>query len=102
MDTATLIDNIVPISTFNQGGASKAFARVSDGSPVIVLKNNKPSAIIISPEDFKKYDEAMEDLGLLQLAQERLSGSHHGLLDPSDVWGENYTPVDAGYEADFE
>ena len=42
MDTATLIDNIVPISTFNQGGASKAFARVSDGSPVIVLKNNKP------------------------------------------------------------
>ena len=87
MDTATLIDNIVPISTFNQGGASKAFARVSDGSPVIVLKNNKPSAIIISPEDFKKYDEAMEDLGLLH---------------PSDVWGENYTPVDDGYEADFE
>ena len=102
MDTATLIDNIVPISTFNQGGASKAFARVSDGSPVIVLKNKKPSAIIISPEDFKKYDEAMEDLGLLQLAQERLSSPNHGLLDPNDVWGENYTPVDDGYEADFE
>ena len=72
MPALQLLDNIVPISDFNRGKASSAFSKVSEGNPVVVMKRNRPSYIIISPEDYRKAVETEEDLALLALATERM------------------------------
>ena len=64
---------IIPVSEFGHGGASKAFARVTDGNPVFVLKHNRPSAVIVTPEDYRRMTEAVTDLELYQEAQSRLA-----------------------------
>lgn len=53
MDISRLIKNIVPITLFNKGKASQMFARVKDGETLVVIKNNSPVAIILSPEEYE-------------------------------------------------
>ncbi|WEV59750.1 type II toxin-antitoxin system prevent-host-death family antitoxin [Bifidobacterium sp. ESL0728] len=52
------LDTMVPISTFSRGGASKAFARVKDGKPVTVLRNNEPTYVIVDRHDYEKLRQA--------------------------------------------
>ncbi len=72
---ADMLDNIIPISDFSRGKASQAFERASNGSPVIVTRNNTPTAVIVSPEEYKRLAEAEENLYLLSLAIERLEAN---------------------------
>ncbi len=83
MPALQLLDNIVPISDFNRGKASSAFSKVGEGNPVVVMKRNRPSYIIISPEDYRKAAEIEEDLALLALATERMKD-----FDPAKTIGE--------------
>lgn len=46
-----ILQCLVPISQFNKGQASKIFDRLRSEKELIVLKNNQPSAIILSPEN---------------------------------------------------
>ena len=52
---------LVPISQFNKGQASKIFDRLRSEKELIVLKNNQPSAIILSPEEYTRLTEIEED-----------------------------------------
>ena len=72
---ADMLDNIIPISDFSRGKASQAFERASNGSRVIVTRNNTPTAVIVSPEEYKRRAEAEENLYLLSLAIERLEAN---------------------------
>lgn len=97
MGGANLLDHLVSVSEFNHGGASKAFNAVSDGNPLVVLKNNKPSAVIISPNDYRKLTEAQEDFALYLEAKERLANANGEYLTHEDVFGEpafNYSDAD--------
>lgn len=67
-----VLDRIVPISDFNRGKASSAFNRVADGQPVVVMKRNVPSFVIVTTDDYRRAAEAEEDLRLLQLASQRM------------------------------
>jgi PHD/YefM family antitoxin component YafN of YafNO toxin-antitoxin module len=81
----TLIDlteRLVPISDFSQGKAGKIFADVyENNTEYIVLKNNQPTAIVLSIKEYKiirdkienmeKLLEEVENIRLLQLAEER-------------------------------
>lgn len=67
-----LLQSLVPISSFNQGQASKIFDRLRSEKELIVLKNNQPSAVILSPEEFARLSEIEEDYYLLLEADERL------------------------------
>ena len=49
--TADILQSLVPISQFNKGQAAKIFDRLHSERELIVLKNNQPSAIILSPEN---------------------------------------------------
>jgi len=62
------LDAMIPISRFNKGEANKIFDEVKKSGYKIVLEDNAPAGIIISPE---WYQEMMEDQYLLALAQER-------------------------------
>ncbi|PJM74032.1 prevent-host-death family protein [Bifidobacterium primatium] len=98
----SILDNLVPVSEFSHGGASRAFNRVGDGNPVVVMKNNKPSAVIISPDDYRRFTEAEENFALYLEAQERLKNDDGTLLSPEEVFGKDYKPADDGYEPEFE
>lgn len=70
--TADILDSLVPITQFNRGQASKIFDRLLSESRLIVLKNNEPAAIILSPSEFQRLSEIEEDYTLLLEATRRL------------------------------
>ena len=47
--TTDLLQSLVPITQFNRGQASRIFDRLHSERQLIVLKNNQPSAVILSP-----------------------------------------------------
>ena len=59
------LQSLVPISQFNKGQAAKIFDRLRSEKELIVLKNNQPSAIILSPEEYTRLTEIEEDYFLL-------------------------------------
>ena len=70
--TAELLQSLVPISQFNKGQAAKIFDRLHSERELIVLKNNQPSAIILSPEEYTRLTEIEEDYFLLLEANKRM------------------------------
>ena len=67
-----LLQSLVPISQFNKGQAAKIFDRLHSERELIVLKNNQPSAIILSPEVYTRLTEIEEDYFLLLEANKRM------------------------------
>lgn len=72
---ASIISNIVPVSDFSHGKASSIFRRLGPTAPVTVVKNNRPIAVITTPEEFAYLSEAEENIVLLEMALERLESS---------------------------
>lgn len=70
--TADLLQSLVPISQFNKGQAAKIFDRLHSERELIVLKNNQPSAIILSLEEYTRLTEIEEDYFLLLEANKRM------------------------------
>lgn len=70
--TADILQSLVPISQFNKGQAAKIFDRLHSEKELIVLKNNQPSAVILSPEEYKRLTEIEEDYFLLLEANKRM------------------------------
>ncbi len=69
---ANLLQSLVPISQFNKGQAAKIFDRLHSEKELIVLKNNQPSAVILSPEEYTRLTEIEEDYYLLLEATKRM------------------------------
>ena len=87
--SATLLDlteRLVPISDFSQGKAGKIFNDVAENNnEYIVLKNNQPTAVLISVNEYRdtqekvamleKLLEKIENIRLLKLAESRVNDS---------------------------
>ena len=69
---ADLLQSLVPISQFNKGQAAKIFDRLQSERELIVFKNNQPSAIILSPEEYTRLIEIEENYFLLLEANKRI------------------------------
>lgn len=74
---ASLLQCLIPISQFNKGQAAKIFDRLHSEKELIVLKNNQPSAIILSPEEYTRLTEIEEDYLLLLEANRRMETSEN-------------------------
>lgn len=83
--TADILDSLVPITQFNRGQASKIFDRLHGESRLIVLKNNQPAAIILSPAEFQRLSEIEEDYTLLLEATRRLKEDSSSTSSREDV-----------------
>lgn len=79
--TADALQSLVSVTQFNKGQASRIFDRLRTERQLIVLKNNAPTAVILSPEEYQRLAEIEEDYRLLLLAQERIAngGPKHDL-----------------------
>lgn len=80
-----IVDKLVPISLFNQGKAAKIFERLSKEKQLVVLKNNQPSAVLLSPEEYSRLHEIEEDYYLLTEANKRLNNSNSKAISYSDA-----------------
>lgn len=63
----------VSISEFNRGLAGRIFDDVKQNGSKIVLKNNAPECVLISPEEYIKLIDELEDAKDLLLAEKRLA-----------------------------
>ncbi len=86
---ANLLQSLVPISQFNRGQAAKIFDRLRSERELVVLKNNQPSAIILSPEEYTRLTEVEEDYFLLLEAQKRIENNENIQTIPFDSVMDN-------------
>lgn len=54
MTEKNLLNNLVSVTMFNQGQASKIFNRLQDEKQIVVLKNNIPTAVLLSPDEYDR------------------------------------------------
>jgi len=97
--SADALKRLVSISQFNRGQATKIFARARAEGQIIVLKNNAPEAIILSPEEYARMCEIIEDHALLLLAEERLANKHDDHLIPLEAVMKNLSITQADLDA---
>lgn len=72
-DLRDVFEKLISVSDLSRGMASKIIQRVEkDKEQYIVVKNNKPKAIILSLEEYTELIKAKEDLQLLQLTDSRI------------------------------
>ena len=86
--TADILDSLVPITQFNRAQASMIFDRLHSESRLIVLKNNQPAAIILSPSEFQRLSEIKEDYTLLLEATRRLKEDSSSTTSREEVMSE--------------
>ncbi len=73
MNTVNLLDSIIPISQFNKGQANKIFSEVKKFGTKIVVKNNVPECVLLSPQNYQRMMDEYEDAILSAEAEKRLS-----------------------------
>lgn len=77
-----LTERLVPISDFSQGKAGKIFNDVAENNnEYIILKNNQPTAVLLSVKEYREIQEKsarleallekVENIRLLKLAESR-------------------------------
>lgn len=72
-DFRDILKRIIPISELTRGSGSKIISKAKEEKePYIIVKHNKPQAVLLSIEDFEELIEIKENYDLLQLAIERL------------------------------
>lgn len=77
------ITNTVPITQFNRGLAGKIFEDVKRSGAKVVMKNNTAECVLLSPEEYVRLMDEVNDARLLAAATERMA--HY---DPSTLISE--------------
>ena len=69
---AGAIRDTSPITQFNRGMAGKIFSEVRKSGAKVVMKNNTAECVLLSPEQYMKLIEEINDARLLTVANERM------------------------------
>ncbi|MGV8146768.1 MAG: type II toxin-antitoxin system prevent-host-death family antitoxin [Alkaliphilus sp.] len=80
ISVSNMLNSIIPISRFNKGEASKIFREVNDSGTKIVVKNNKPTCILVTPKKYEEMMETIEDYHLFLEAEKRIENSEESDL----------------------
>jgi PHD/YefM family antitoxin component YafN of YafNO toxin-antitoxin module len=99
------IRNTVPITQFNRGFAGQIFEDVKAHGAKVVMKNNA-ECVLLSPDEYVRLMDELNDARLLALAAERLSSYDPSARVPEEkVWerlGITDEEMDAIGEVEFE
>jgi len=74
------IRDTISISLFNRGLAGKIFEDVKQSGTKVVMKNNAAECVLMSPNEYVKLMDEVNDARLLGLANERMHN-----FDPSNL-----------------
>lgn len=93
-----IMNSIVPITRFNKGEANRIFEEVESSGTKIVMKNNRPACILMSPEKYEALMEMLSDNILQEEAERRMAH-----FDPEEVMSHAEVMESLGItEADLE
>ena len=86
--TANDFRRLVSITQFNGGQASHIFDRLRAEQQLVVLKNNQPAAVILSPAEYARLSEIEEDYSLFLEATQRMAHNDAPAATMADVMEE--------------
>jgi PHD/YefM family antitoxin component YafN of YafNO toxin-antitoxin module len=86
--TSKLMSSLVSISRFNRGEANKIFNEVDQNGVKVVLKNNEPVSVLMSPAYYEELMEALEDYALYFEAEKRMKVAQDHYLSSEEVMAE--------------
>ena len=99
------IENTIPISLFNKGLAGKIFEDVRQCGAKVVMKNNSAECVLLSPEQYVRLLDEVNDARLLALASDRMAKYDGPTVSQEDMDREfGFAPGDYedAEEIDFE
>jgi PHD/YefM family antitoxin component YafN of YafNO toxin-antitoxin module len=102
---SNILDALVPITRFNRGEANKIFDEVRESGCKIVVKNNTPTCVLLTPEKYQSMVSMIEDQRLLALAEERESrdtGETYSLEEVLARDGLTLKDIDAMEDVEIE
>ena len=73
LSVMNMMKSIVPITRFNKGEANRIFDEVESSGTKIVMKNNRPACVLMSPAQYETLMEMLSDYIAEQEAEERMS-----------------------------
>ena len=85
------LGNTIPISLFNRGLAGKIFQEVKQTGAKVVMKNNAPECVLLSPEEYVRLMDEVNDARLLTLAVKRMEN-----FNPNNTIPENQVMNELG------
>ena len=100
-----MMKTIVPITRFNKGEANKIFDEVETSGTKIVMKNNKPACVLLSPAQYESLMEMLSDFLLYSEAEKRTARnkdeeniSHEAMMKELGISQESLDEVDVEIE----
>ena len=103
-----VLDAFVPITRFNRGEANKIFDEVRETGCKVVVKNNAPACVLLTPEMYQEMVEMIEDQYLLALAEERMKHDSGVMRSAEEVYAKlgvgtnDLGEIPMEYGVDFE
>ncbi|MBP3360134.1 MAG: type II toxin-antitoxin system Phd/YefM family antitoxin [Clostridia bacterium] len=105
MSVVGMMNSIVPITRFNKGEATRIFDEVETTGTKIVMKNNKPACVLISPSQYESLMEMLSDYILLTEAENRMAANnpeenvtHEEMMNELGITNEDLDGVDVEIE----
>ena len=96
----------VSISDFNRGLAGRIFDDVKSNGSKVVLKNNTPECVLLSPEEYSRLMDEVEDARDLMLAKSRLESINEieviSKEDIEEAFKINFDDIEPLSEDEFE
>lgn len=76
MSVVNMMNAMVPITRFNKGEAAKIFDEVESTGTKIVVKNNRPACVLISPAQYEMLMELLSDYAMYAEAEKRVAANN--------------------------
>lgn len=96
--------NMIPITDLNKGKSAKIIGEVKKTGYKVILKNNRPEAVLITPKQLEEYEKIKaeyEDMALAMEAYKRLENfdaskaiSHTDILNEFGISQEELDSID--------
>lgn len=100
------IRDTISISLFNRGLAGKIFEDVKQSGAKVVMKNNSAECVLLSPQEYVKLMDEVNDARLLSIANERMQNFNSAnLISSEELYKElgiTEEDLDAIGEVEFE
>ena len=105
-NVVSAIKNTISISLFNRGMAGKIFKMVKESGPKVVMKNNMPECVLLSPDEYVRLIDEANDAKLELLTAQRLLHINTEEAIPASKVFEKYgiseKALENADEVDFE
>lgn len=95
---SAIVDTI-PITNFNRGLAGKIFADVRASGAKVVMKNNMAECVLLSPEEYVRIMNELDEAKLLAMAISRTENYAPANNIPASKLMEKYNITDADLDA---